>query len=595
MNCIEKLAALRTAMEREGIDAYVILTSDPHATEYLPDYWKCREWLSGFTGSAGAMAVTKDEAYLWADGRYYIQAEAELKGSTIGLQKLGTDGVPSLQAWVKDTLSEGKTVGIDGRTVSVELYRTYQKEFKKKKLNVRLDVDFMSEIWKDRPPFPNGKAFEHDIKFAGKTRMEKLNAVREKMKSEGADVYLINSLDDIAWLYNFRGTDTDCMPTIYSFALVTQSEAYLFTDGAKFSDELKKALTVDGIQFKGYDEILDFLKSYKAAGNIFIDPNRVSARLLESVPENLTVFEGSEISGWLKSQKNNVELENIRRSQDRDCAAVAKFIKWVKEAVHKEEVEEADIHALVNKFREGTENHIGPAFQTIAGYMANAALMHYHPIKGKSAKLKPEGWLLIDTGGQYYDGTTDITRTIVLGDITDEMKKDFTLTLKAVIRLSMAKFMYGAFASTLDIYARGVMWDNGMDYKCGTGHGIGYCLNVHESPPGFRHNPTPAMLIKLEEGMIITNEPGVYKEGKWGIRIENTINVQKDFTNENGTFMSFETLTFCPIDLKGIDKSWLSECEIKWLNEYHAKTYEKLAPFMNDEEKAWLKEETKGI
>ena len=595
MNCIEKLAALRAAMQREGVDVYAVLTSDPHATEYLPDYWKCREWLSGFTGSAGAMLVTKDEAHLWADGRYYIQAEAELKGSTIELQKLGTDGVTSLQEWIKNTLSEGSTVGIDGRTISVELYRAYQKEFKKKKLNVRLDLDLMSEIWKGRPAFPNGKAFEHDVKFAGKTRTEKLKDVREKMKSEGADFYLINSLDDIAWLYNFRGTDTDNMPTMYAYAFVTQTESYLFTDGAKFSDNLKKVLTGDGIQFKGYDEIVDFLKSYKTAGNIFIDPNRVNARLFESIPECLTVFEGPEISGWLKSQKNSVELENLRRCQDRDCAAVAKFTKWIKEAVHKEEIEEADVHALVNKFREGTENHLGPAFETIAGYMANAALMHYHPIKGESAKLKPEGWLLIDTGGQYYDGTTDITRTIVLGDITDEMKKDFTLTLKAVIRLSMAKFMYGAYASALDIYARGVMWDNGMDYKCGTGHGIGYCLNVHEHPPGFRHNPSPAMLIKLEEGMTITNEPGVYKEGKWGIRIENTINVQKDFTNENGTFMSFETLSFCPIDLKAIDKSWLSDCEIKWLNEYHAKTYEKLSPFMNDEEKAWLKEETRAI
>jgi len=591
----EKLANLRAAMQREGIDTYVVLTSDPHATEYLPDYWKCREWISGFTGSQGTVVVTKNEAYLWADGRYYIQAEEELKGSTIGLQKLGLDGVPSVSEWIKDNLSEGGTVGIDGRTISVELYRTYQKEFKKKKLNTKLDIDLISEIWKDRPAFPNGKAFEHDIKFAGKTRTEKLADVRNRMKSEGAKGYLINSLDDIAWLYNFRGTDTDNMPTMYAYAYITQTEAYLFTDGSKFPEELKKALAADGVQMKGYDEIIVFLQSFKGAESVFIDPNRVSARLLEAISEGIEVFEGPEISGWLKAQKSSVELENMRRCQDRDCAAVVKFTKWVKEAVHKEEIEEADVHDLVNKFREGTENHMGPAFDTIAGYMANAALMHYHPIKGKSAKLKPEGWLLIDTGGQYYDGTTDITRTIILGDISDEMKKDFTLTLKAVIRLSMAKFMYGAFASTLDIYARGVMWDNGMDYKCGTGHGIGYCLNVHEGPPGFRYNPTPSMLVKLEEGMTITNEPGVYKEGKWGIRLENTMTAQKDFANENGTFMSFETLSFCPIDLKGIDKSWLDDCEIKWLNEYHAKTYEKLAPFMNDEEKAWLKEETKAI
>jgi Xaa-Pro aminopeptidase len=594
VNRSEELSALRAAMKREGIDAYIILTSDAHATEYLPDYWQSRAWLSGFTGSAGSIVITSDGAYLWADGRYYIQAENELQGSTITLMKMGLDGVPTLPEWVKDNLPEKAVVGLDGWTVSVELFRSFQKEFKKKKLNTRLDLDLIGEIWKDRPAYPNGKAFEHDIKFAGKSRAEKLAEVREKMKSEGADCYLISSLDDIAWLYNFRGNDTPNMPTIYSYAFVSKTEAYLFIEEAKLG-ESKPVFVKDGIQVKEYGEILSFLKSYKEEGSLFIDPNRTSARIHEVIPETLTVFEGPEITAFLKAKKNSVEVENLRRCHARECAAVAKFIKWIKTAVNNETIEEADLHGKVLEFRKNSENFMYAAFETIGAYMANAAQMHYRPIKGQSAKLKPEGFLLVDTGGQYYDGTTDITRTIVLGDFNDEMKKDFTLTLKSVIRLSMAKFMYGAYGSSLDILARGVMWENGMDYKCGTGHGVGYALGVHEFPPNFRFNPTPAALVKLEEGMTITVEPGVYKEGKWGIRTENTVLAVNDYTNTNGTFMKFETLAFCPIDLRAIDKSLLSDCELKWLNSYHEKTYEVLSPFMNDEEKAWLKEETKAI
>ena len=599
MKCQEKLSALRTAMKREGVDAYIILTSDSHATEYLPDYWQSRAWLSGFTGSAGMMVITMDSANLWADGRYHIQAEKELQGSTITLMKMGLDGVPSLEAWVKDTLSEKAVVALDGWTLSVELFRSFQKEFKKKKLSVKLDLDLAGEIWKDRPAYPNGRAFEHDIKFAGKTRLEKITLVREKMKAEGADYYLVSSLDDIAWLFNFRGNDTPYMPTIYSYAFITNKEAFLFMDPAKLGD-LKPVLERDNIQVKGYDEILGFLKSYKEAGSnsassLFIDPNRTSARILEALPETLTVFEGQEITGALKARKNSVEVENLKRSHARECASVARFIKWVKSAVQHETIEEADIHDKILEFRKGSENFMHAAFTTIAGYMQNAALMHYKPEKGESAKLKPEGFLLIDTGAQYYDGTTDITRTLVMGDLSPEMIKDFTLTLKAVIRLSMARFMYGAYGSSLDILARGVMWENGMDYKSGTGHGVGYVLGVHESPPGFRYNPAPSALVKIEEGHTITVEPGVYKEGKWGIRTENTVLAVNDYTNSDGTFMKFETLSFCPIDFRAIDKSLLSDCELKWLNNYHQKTYEVLSPFMNEEEKAWLKEETKAI
>ena len=594
MNTAEKLAALRTAMQREAIDAYIVLTSDAHTTEYLPGYWQCREWLSGFTGSAGAVVVTHDEAHLWADGRYWIQAEIELQGKNIQLKKMGLDGVPVLPEWVKDNLKENAVVGLDGRTISVELYRNYQKEFKKKKLNLRLDLDLIGEIWKDRPVFPNGSAFEHDIKFAGKTRLEKFELVRERMKKEGADNYLSASLDDIAWLYNYRGTDTPGMPAIYAYTFITKTETFLFTCENKLG-EFKSVLTKDGVQIKAYDDILPFIKSIKSQGNIFIDPNKINARLFEAIPENLTVFEGSDIIAWLKSQKNSVEIENLKKCHAKECSAVTKFIKWVKEAVHKKNLEEADIHDIVDGYRKNLDNYLNASFFAIAAYMANAAQMHYRPIKGESAKIKPEGFLLVDTGGQYLDGTTDITRTLVLGEVNDEMKKDFTLTLRSHIQLCMAKFLYGVPAPALDVLARAPMWENGMDYKSGTGHGVGFALNVHEAPPSIRYNPAFSQMVKIEEGMTITNEPGVYKEGKWGIRTENTMLAVKDYTNSDGTFMKFEVLSYCPIDFRAIDKSLMSDKEIKWLNDYHAKTYEVLSPFMNDEEKAWLKEETKAI
>ena len=594
MTYIEKLSVLRDLMKKEGLDAYIVLSSDAHATEYLPDYWQCRAWLSGFTGSVGVIAVSLDDARLWADGRYWIQAENELKGSAIQLQKMGMDGVPTLQEWVTNTLKEKAIVGIDGRTVSVDLYRAYMKEFKKKKLKIRLDLDLIDKIWKDRPHFPNGRAFDHDIKFAGLSRPEKLQLVREKMKKEGADCYLFSPLDDIAWLYNFRGTDTPNMHTIYAYTFITQNEALLFTDEKKFGD-LKSSLIKDGVQIKDYSEIFNFIKSYKAKGNIFIDPNKLSAWLFDAIPENLTVLEGMEIAAWLKSQKNSVEIENLKRCHAKDCAALCKFIKWLKEAVYKESIEEADIHDKVNEFRKGLENYIGVSFETIAGYMENGALMHYRPVKGLSTKLKASGFMILDTGGQYQDGTTDITRTLVLGDVSDEMKKDYTLTLKSHIRLAMARFIYGATGPALDVLARTPMWENGMDYKSGTGHGVGYVLNVHESPPSIRYNPAPSALIKLEEGMTFTNEPGVYKEGKWGIRTENTMLVVKDYSNSDGTFMKFEVISHCPIDHRAIDRSLLSDCEVKWLNDYHEATYKTLSPFMNDEEKAWLREETKAI
>ncbi|MCL2006497.1 MAG: aminopeptidase P family protein [Treponema sp.] len=594
MTTVEKLAALRECMKREGVDAYIILTSDAHVTEYLPDYWQCRKWISGFTGSAGAMVVTESEAHLWIDGRYWISGEEELRGTTINMQKMGSDGVLPLQEWVKDNLKENAVVGVDGRTMPVELYRNYQKEFKKKKLKTRLDLDLVGEIWKDRPAFPKGKAFEHDIKFAGKTRPEKLAAVRERMVKEGADYYLVSPLDGNAWLFNYRGTDTPGMPTIYAYAFISKTEAILFADDSKLVD-IKANLIKDGIIIKNYDEIFDFLKNFKDKGNLFIDTNKLCAGILDNVPENLTIFEGADIVAWLKSQKNPVEIENLKKCHARECSAVTKFIKWVKEAVKSQDIYETDVQGKLDELRKDLENYMKASFPTIAAYMENGAQMHYRPEEGKCAKLKPEGFLLVDTGGLYYDGTTDITRTFVLGNINDEMKRDFTLTLKSHIGLSMAKFLYGATGPCLDVLARKPMWDVGMDFKSGTGHGVGYALNVHESPPGIRYNPTPAGLVKLEEGMTITNEPGVYKEGKWGVRTENTILVVKEFTNTDGTFMRFDTISFCPIDLKAVDKSLLSDCEVKWLNDYHAETYKVLSPFMNDEEKAWLKEETRAI
>lgn len=592
MKVKEKIDKLRQLMKENRMDAYIIPSFDAHQSEYVAEHWKSRQWISGFTGSAGTVVVTLEEAGLWTDGRYYIQAEKQLQGSEIRLFKMMEPGVPSYAEWLKSVLKEGSCVGFDGSVFSVDMVRDMEKELKTKKISLKMEKDLVDELWGDRPEIPQDSIFTHDVKYAGKSRTEKLNIVREKMKSKGANYYLLTSLDDIAWLLNIRGKDVPNNPVIIAYTLILMYKCYLFIDKKKVSENVKTELKSEGIEIKDYNEIQQFLLELTNRDTIMYDTSRTNACLYNSINNDTLKIELPNITTDLKAVKNEIEIENLEHCQVNDGVAMAKFIKWLKESVTKGNVTEISASDKVEELRKQQELFVGTSFDTIAGHRDHAAMMHYKASEDTQYTLKNQGFLLIDSGGQYFNGTTDITRTIVLGELTEEEKKDFTLVLKSNIALNTAKFLYGATGSNLDVIARQPMWEQGMDYKCGTGHGVGFFLNVHEGPQRLSQVPNT---VRLEKGMIVTNEPGVYKEGKYGIRTENMMVVLEDTKTEFGQFMKFEAITYCPIDLDGIDIDMLTESEKDWLNSYHKNVYKKLSPYLNDEENMWLEKETREI
>ncbi len=592
MQVNEKLKALRELMKEKGMDAYVIPSFDAHQSEYVPEHWKSRAWISGFTGSAGTVIVTLDEAGLWTDGRYFIQAEKELKGTEIKLFKMRQPGVPTYSEWVAEKLKNGDCLGFDGKVFSCNQAKELEEKLEDKNIKIDDRYDLINPIWKDRPELPLEKVYIHEVKYSGKSTKEKLNIVREEMKKKGAEYYLLSSLDDIAWLFNIRGNDVRNNPVTISYALASMDNAILFIDNRKITDEVRALLKENGVEIKEYEEVENTLKNIDSASSIFYDPNKISRWLYGCMPEGTKKVKGKDISMLLKTIKNEVEIENLRKCHIKDNVAMVKFLYWIDNAIKKEEVTEMSASDKLESFRRQQENFIGTSFDTIAAYKDHAAMMHYRATEENQYTLKPEGMFLVDSGGQYLDGTTDITRTIVLGEITEEEKRDFTFTLKGHIALCRAKFLHGVTGTNLDVLARLPLWEQGIDYKCGTGHGVGFLLSVHEAPQRFsiEYNDT-----RLEKGMVITNEPGVYKEGKHGIRIENTILVTEDQLTDSGQFMKFEVLSYFPIDLDGVDASLLTEVEKSWLNNYHKNVYEKLSPYLNEEEKEWLKKETREI
>lgn len=592
MNINERIAALRKLMQEKGIYAYVIPTSDPHQSEYVGDHWKTRVWISGFTGSAGTVVVTMDKAYLWTDGRYFIQAADQLKDSEIELVKMGLPGVPTYTEWLRDNLKEGQAVGFDGKTFPQARLKQMKKKFSSKDIKLIGDYDLIGELWTDRPELPMDEIFILDVKYAGKSPKEKLEEVRENMKREDVDYYLIGSLDDIAWLYNIRGKDVENNPVVTSYALVSMNKACLFIHKNKVPKEVEKYLNKNGIEIYDYDEVRKYVEKIDKNTRVYIDPNRINTWLYNGIPEECEVVEGRDITTDLKAVKNEVEIKNLKNAYIKDGVALVKFMYWLDQNLGKTEITEVTVGEKLEEFRSMGEKFVEPSFDTIAGYKEHAAMMHYSATEETAYPLKKEGMLLIDSGGQYYDGTTDITRTLVLGPITEEEKRDFTLTLKGHINLIRTRFLYGATGSNLDVLSRFPLWQEGLDYKCGTGHGVGFFLNVHEGP--HRMSQVPNNVI-FEEGMVITVEPGVYKEGKHGVRIENDVVVKKDIETDSGQFMKFETISFCPIDLEGVDVSLLDEGEREWLNNYHKEVYEKLSPYLAGEEKEWLKNETRSI
>lgn len=593
MDTNKKIESLRNLMTSKGLDAYIVPTSDPHQSEYLADYYQTRVWLSGFTGSAGTVAVTQDKAMLWADGRYFIQAEKELQGTEIELYKMGIPGFPTCSEWLRDNLKNGSRVGFDGKTFAQSSTESLEKKLKGKDIELVGDYDLIDEIWVDRPKAPSSKAFLHEIQYTGQTATEKIEKVREVMKKKNATHFVVGSLDDVAWLYNIRGGDVKNNPVIISYALITEDETWLFVDKEKIGPEVRSNLSDHGVNIADYESITDHVQGISANSSVFLDPGRMNAWLYSAIPAGCEIIKGTNITTELKGIKNPTEIENQRKAYIKDGVALVKFMYWLDENIGKIKITELSAAEKLEKFRRQQEGFIEPSFGTIAAYKENAAMMHYAAEKGKSNyELKPEAMFLVDSGGQYYDGTTDITRTIVLGDITEEEKRDFTFTLKSHISLISARFLHGATGAGLDAIARYPLWQEGLDYKCGTGHGVGFLLNVHEGPHSMGMNRND---VTFEKGMIITIEPGVYKQGKHGVRIENVAVVDEDIKTDSGQFMKFEVLSFVPIDLEAIQADLLSSKEKAWLNSYHEEVYSKLSPYLAEEEKEWLRNETRGI
>jgi len=593
MTVNKKITALRSAMKAHHLDAYIIPSGDPHQGEYVADHWKSRQWISGFSGSAGIAVITQVHAGLWTDSRYFLQAEEELKGSGMVLQKQGVAHAPEHISWLRDNLPEGSKVGFDGKLFSVGQVRRLARAFHAKKIELETGVDLVAELWKDRPPLPQNAVFEHEVKYAGLSRAQKLEAVREKMGQ--ADYYLISTLDDIAWLFNLRGSDVECNPVFYSYAVVGKEDAYLFIEESKLPDDLKTALLQEGIFAKSYHHLESFLKELPAKKSISIDRTSTSNQVYNAIRTE-QIKQGENIVLSMKAIKNPVEIEHIKEAMLKDGVALTRLYRWLEAALKNRSVAETEVAEKLAEFRRAQGDYHGESFDAIVGYNSNGAIVHYHAMPESCASIREEGILLLDSGGQYADGTTDITRTIALGEPTEEQKRNFTLVLKGHIALATCKFPAGTTGTQLDTLARMFLWKDNLNYGHGTGHGVGFFLNVHEPPQGFATNPSTSRgTTALEPGMFTSNEPGFYKTGKYGIRIENLVLCVEDVENDFGKFLKFETLTLFPIDLKLVDKNLLSEEEKAWLNAYHVTVFEKTTPFLDGEEVDWLKEKCKEI
>ncbi|PAB60065.1 aminopeptidase P family protein [Anaeromicrobium sediminis] len=597
MNIKDRIIQLRKHMKEKNMDAYIIPSSDSHQSEYVGDYFKSREFISGFTGSAGTAVVTEDEAGLWTDGRYFIQAEKQLEGSGVKLFKMGEEGVPTTDEYLYASIPTGGTLGFDGRLISAKEGVNLENKLAEKGIKISYAYDLINNIWENRPSLPHSKAFLLDIKYSGESFSSKLSRLREKMKEKNVTTHILTSLDDIAWLFNIRGRDILYSPVILSYTLITLDKVFLFVDESKLNDEILKVLNTENVQIKPYGHIYEFIKSINENERVLLDRSKVNYAIVNNIPAGVEKIDEINPTIFFKAQKNEIEIENIRNSHIKDGVAVTKFMYWLKKNIRKIEISEMSAAEKLEELRREQEGFIEPSFSTIAAYKEHAAMMHYSATEESDYKLEPEHLFLIDSGGQYFDGTTDITRTIALGELTDELKLHFTAVLRGMINLSMAKFLHGVRGYNLDILARRPIWNLGIDYKCGTGHGIGYLLNVHEDGNGFRWKIRPDIFDSsvLEEGMVTTNEPGIYVEGSHGIRIENELVTRKAEKNEYGQFMEFEVVTFAPIDLDAIDVAEMNREEKDYLNSYHKLVYDKIYTYLNEDERAWLKEYTREV
>lgn len=595
----ERLAALKAAMKEADIDCYIIPTSDYHNSEYVSEYFMVRKYFSGFTGSAGTLVVLKDKAALFTDGRYFIQAAKQLQGSDITLMKMGEPKVPTLEEYVRQELKEGENIGFDGRVITAGDGLAFEKTAMEKGGKVIFHLDLAEKIWKDRPALLFTPVFVLKEEYSGESCDDKLKRLREKMKEEGAAVHLLTTLDDIAWLFNLRAKDVESCPVLLSYAVITMDEAILFAGERAFDETVRKYLAEHHITLKPYDDFYTYVADLVKTGpkeKLLVCENRINYRLKKELGDAVIVDRANPTT-LMKAVKNSTEQENLRKVHLMDGVAVTKFMYWLKTNVGKVPMAEVSASDYLESLRGSNPTYIEPSFATICAYGANGAIIHYTATPESYSEIQAKGMLMVDSGGHYYEGSTDITRTFVLGEITEEMRQHFTLVARAMLRLKSTKFLYGCKGVNLDLAAREVFWEKGLDYKHGTGHGVGYLLNVHEGPNSFRYKVLPGSDNDwiFEEGMVTTDEPGIYIEGSHGVRIENELLCRKGEKNEYGQFMEFEDLTYVPIDLDGLDVSAMENSEIQVLNRYHRTVYEKLAPFFDGEELEWLKNATREI
>ena len=609
MNVVrDRLDALRKLMKERGMDAYMIPTADFHESEYVGEHFKCREYMTGFTGSAGTALITMDEACLWVDGRYYVQAAAQLKDSTVTMMKMGQEGVLSLGAYLEDKMPEGGCLGFDGRVVNAAEGLALEEMLRERGARISYGEDLAGMIWQERPELSAEPAWVLDERYAGKSALDKIADVREAMEKVHASVHVLTSLDDIAWLLNIRGNDILYNPVVLSYALVTMDQLYLFVNSSVLEGkaypylEDEKGISVreylerTGVTVMPYDGVYDMVEGLKNE-KVLLEKCRINYAVYRLIDGSNKVIDRINPTASMKAVKNDVEIENEKRAHIKDGVAMTKFIYWLKKNTGRIPMDEISVSDYLGKLRMDQEGCIGLSFATISAYGAHGAMCHYSATPESSIPLEPRGLYLIDSGGQYYEGTTDITRTIAMGPVTDEEKEHFTLVLMSMLRLGDVKFLHGCRGLSLDYAAREPLWRRGLNYEHGTGHGVSYLSSVHERPNGIRFKMVPERQDNavMEAGMITSDEPGVYIEGSHGIRTENLVLCVEDEKNEYGQFLRFEYLTYVPIDLEVIDREIMSERDVELLNRYHEQVYEKISPYLDEDERVWLAEATRAV
>ena len=595
MTVPERLSALRKCMQEKHIDIYIVPTADFHQSEYVGEHFKARAYITGFTGSAGTAVITLHDAKLWTDGRYFLQAAKQLEGTGVTLMKMFEPGVPTIEEYLEAELKSGQTLSFDGRVVSVGEGDAYASIAKKNGAKIDYQEDLIDAIWTDRPPLSDKPAWFLEEKYSGESSKSKLSRIRKEMEDAGCDTHIVSTLDDICWTLNIRGNDIDFFPLVLSYAIIKKDRFELYIDERKLDDKLKSILEKVGVTLHPYNAIYEDVKKLPENATVLIDKAKLNYAIFNNIPASVSIVNKRNPEILMKALKNPVEVENIKKAEIKDSVAHVRFMKWLKENLGKIRITEMSASEKLDEFRAEMGNFIRDSFEPISSYGPHSAIVHYSSSPETDVELKAGSLYLSDTGAGFYEGSTDITRTYALGEVPEKMKEDFTIVAISNLQLASAKFLQGSSGLTLDILARKPFWDRGLNYNHGTGHGVGYLLNIHEGPAGFRYKYRAGETEEIQEGMVITDEPGLYIEGSHGIRLENELLARKGVQNEYGQFLYFETITLIPFDLDAINPAILDEENKKLLNEYHKRVYEEIAPHLNEEEKAFLKKYTRAV